>query len=363
MGMELIKEEDVVIEDNNRQRNKFDGLYVKAIGPHIERLKSLIKDSSNGEIEVKIKDFKNLMGEEFKDRDINSFYSMIKLILIESGIKVKLYHHYGANVILSFAKENEIRPSIEINRERLMKTAKKAGYERYADYKRNVPSVKKAHPLNMYDKESKQYFVTIGRKYVSIIFPNAIINWDSIANQHTVDKGGYDWTTSDGLKVKHMASTLRHKVDQPKAWGGKGFERDLFHWGIGNNNRADVFMLTAWGDSKNLDLMKAWIFEAHEIVNGKEFWDRTSFLISTHDRSIDKYSKYEVDEVTLDLIRNKILLDQEIEQGISGDVSVIQCVDEEEIINILRSDEKIRKENIESFYSTTFRTITWNIRD
>jgi IS1 family transposase len=354
MVIELVEKEDV---EDISPRSKFgsDDLYRKKIVPHIERIKSLIENSSTGEIEVKIKDLKNLMGEEFKDRNVNSFYSMLKLILIENGINVKLHHHYGANVILSFAKEEEIRSSIDIVRERMLKTAKNAGYDRYADYIRNYQMQKRRYKTNMYDKEDKHYFVTIGRKYISAIFPNAIINWDLMANVHTVEKGGYDWI-SNGLKVKHLASTLRHKVDPP-SMGKKGFERDLFQWYIANNNKADAFILTAWDNSENLDLMKAWFFNKGDIVNSKEFWNRTSFLISTSDRSMDKYCEYEVDDDKLDLIRNKILHDQEIEQGISNVNIIKNTKDEMAIIRI--NEEKIRKESIENFYSTIFRTITW----
>ena len=304
----LIKKEDVKVED------KRDRLYLRKIGPYIESLKSLIKDSSNGEVELKIKDIKNMMGNEFKDRDVTSFYTMIKTILIESGINVKLHHHYGANVILSFAKENEIRPYIEVVRERMLKVAKNAGYENYRDYLRNTQAQRRNRiksDMTMHDKDSKFYFVNIGKKYIANeLFPGAVIDEHFGANQYT-EYGGYDWTTNDGIKVKHLASTLIHRVDK-----SNNEDRELFQWGIKENNRADVFILTGWDNSENLGLMKAWIIDAKEIVNGKEFWNRGSFLISTHPRSINKYSKYEVDEECLDLIRNKILVDQEIEKEI-----------------------------------------------
>ena len=314
----LIKEEDVKVvtkEDIEVEQlfNKRDRLYLRKIGPNLEKLKSLIKDSSSGEAELKIKDIKNMMGDEFKDRDITSFYTMIKTILIESGIKVRLHHHYGANVILSFASEGEVRPYIEVVRERLLKVAKNAGYESYRDYIRNTQAQRRNRMRSnatMHDKDSKHYFVDIGRKYVSIIFPNAVINEFVLTNRYSEEKGGYDWV-SNGLKIKSITSTLKHRIDESNKE-----DRELFQWGINSNDRADVFILTGWKDAENLELMKAWIFDAHEIVNKKEFWNRSSFLISTKKRSINKYSKWEVDEDKLDLIRNKILCDQKIEQEI-----------------------------------------------
>jgi len=56
------------------------------------------------------------------------------------------------------------------------------------------------------------------------------------------------------------------------------------------------------------------------------------------------------------LIRNKIQLDQH------GGVNVIQNTDEEEIVNIRLNEEKLRKENIENFYSVVFRTVTWHTK-
>lgn len=352
--IDLIKEVDVEID----KQSKCDSIYLRRLTSHIERFKALIKDN-DGEVELKIKDIKSLMGEEFKDKNINSFYAMLKLILIENGIKVKLHHNYGANVILSFAEANEIRPSIEISRERMIKTAKNAGYERYADYIRNFQLKKGRSKITMYDPTDKHYFVVVGRKYVSTIFPNAIINEYSMSTKFSVEKGGYDWI-SNGLKVKHIASTIRHKIDPPQE-GRKKFERDLFQWLISNNDRADVFILTGWDNAESLDLMKAWIFKAHEIVNFKEFWNRSTFLISTSDRSILKYSEYEVDPIKLDLIREKILQDQLIELELVGDVVAFEN-SEEEITEIRKNVEKIRKENIENYYSTIFRTVLWNVK-
>jgi hypothetical protein len=342
----IIKKKDTIIKEDIRNVTNdnvgYAGVYRENISPFIERFKNLIKDSSSGEIELKIKDIKNMMGDEFKDRDVTSFYMMLKVILIESGIKIRLHHWYGANVILSFAPEGEVKSSIEIVRERMLKSAKNAGYDRYADYARNLPSHKKKYSLNIYNKEDKHYFVYIGRKYIAKeLFPNAIINWDVMTNRYTGDKGGYDWI-SDGLKIKHLASTIRHRADIPKVLGREGFERDIFQWGIANNNRADAFILTAWDDSTNLDLMKAWIFGAHEIVNGKEFWDRSSFLISTHKRSILKYSKFEINDDKLEHIRRKIR--------------------DEKQINVTYEDVVDYKLEIADFYSTIFRTVNWEVK-
>ena len=295
----IVKKEDTIVKEDAIVNQKFDNdIYRKKIIPHIEKFKNLIKDSGSGEIEIKIKDLKNLMGNEFKDRNVNSFYSMLKLILIEGGVKVRLHHYYGANVIMSFASEGEVVSSIEIVRRRMAKTAKNAGYENYADYLINTPY--HGSRWNITNKEDNRYFVVIGKKFIaSILFPGAIIDDHSYVNRYT-EYSGYDWMTSDGLKVKHFGSRLKHRVEE-------GFlERDYFQWGINENDVPDIFVLTGWEKKSDPELLKGWIFDKNEVVNGRKFWDRESFLISTHDRSINKYSKYEIDDDKLENIRRKI---------------------------------------------------------
>ena len=336
----LIKKEDMVtkkggvkIKEDVKVEDKRDRLYLMKIGPLKERLISLIKESSNGEVELKIKDIKNMMGDEFKDRNVTSFYSMIKLILIESGIKVQLHHHYGANLVMTFASESEIRPSIEITRERMRKTAKNAGYENYADYLINTPY--HGSRWNITNKEDNRFFVVIGKKYIANeLFPGATIDDHSYINRYT-EHSGYDWMTSDGIKVKHFGSRIRCSVDE------EGFERNYFQWGIGKNNRADIFILTGWGngDGLELELIKGWIVDKKEVVNGREFWDRVSFLISTHKRSIDKYSKFEIDNDKLEVIRKTI---RDTKQN---SITYYDFVD--------------YRIEIAEWYSTIFRTVNW----
>ncbi|MBZ5529612.1 MAG: hypothetical protein LAN71_17155 [Acidobacteriia bacterium] len=305
----LIKKEDVIKEDISYNRGC--GTYLRKLSPHIERFKALIKGSSSGEIEVKIRDLKSLMGEEFKDVVVNSFYSRVKDILLEFGIKVKLHHHYGANLILSLASEGEIRPSIDAGRERILKTAKNAGYDGTAEYFRDAPSERKRHLTDMrYDKENKFYLVYIGKKYIApILYPGAIINKHSLGSRLTVS--GYDWEASIiGLKIKHIGSHLQHGIVDD-------YERNFFQWSIGNNEIADVFLLTGWGNVEEVGegregrggkggLIKAWVFNKGDIINNREFWDRVSFLISTHKRSLKKYSEYEVSKEKLEKIRERL---------------------------------------------------------
>ena len=297
----LIPKEDMI--------SKKEVIYKEKISPFIGNFKELIK-KADGKTEIRMKDIRDMFGgEEFKNKSDMTLYSRIKDILLENGIKVQLHHHYGANLIMTLVGDkSEIVNGTEAGRLRRENTAKNAGFLNWTYYRRRLKSYIHMRGAYTEDGNGKFYSVNIGRRFiVSILFPGCIINEKSI-DRYSLD--GYDWVTSDGLKVKHVICHLKHSVDK------EGFERDSFQWGIYKNNVADIFVLTGWENGDDLELIKGWIFDKEEVVNGRKFWDRESFLISTHDRSINKYSKYEVDNDNLELIRNKILVDQKIEQEI-----------------------------------------------
>lgn len=294
MNIELIQKEEMI-----KSHGTFnDPTYREKILPNIEEFKRLIGDG-NGKTEIRMRDIRNIIGyEKYKDKSDNNLYLKMQDILREFGINVQMRHHYGCNLVLTLVGDNsEIIKESEAIRIRNDKVAKGAGYLDYADYCRNKISYRKIRNTDMrFDEDNKFHMMYVGKKYMAPeLFPGAIINNRSTGCRFNL-QGGYDWEVN-GVKVKHLACHIRHST------GGKGFERDYFQWNIGRNEEAGIFLLTGWGNVGSLDLMKAWIVDAKEIVNKREFWDRTSFLISTHDRSIGKYLKFEVDEVRLDQIR------------------------------------------------------------
>lgn len=293
----LIPKEDMLI--------KKEVIYREKTLPHIDVFKNLIK-KGDGKTEIRMKDIRDMFGrDEFKNKSDMTLYSRIKEILLENGIKVQLHHHYGANLIMTFVSdESEIINGTEAGRLRRENTAKNAGFLNWAYYRRRLESYKKSRGVYTEDGNGKFFSVNIGRRFIANeLFPGCIINEKSI-DRYSLD--GYDWVTSDGLKVKHIAVHLKHSADK------EGFERNYFQWGIGKNNVADIFVLTGWGNGDDLELIKGWIFDKEEVVNGRKFWDRESFLISIHDRSINKYSRYEIDDDKLENIRRKIIDVQQI---------------------------------------------------
>ena len=304
MNIELIPKEDV-IKDHTFVA---DPDYRKKILSHIEEFKRLI-GGGNGKTEVKMRDIRNILGyEEYKNRSDNNLYLKMRDILLEFGIKTQMYHHFGCNLLLTFVNdESEIIKESEAVRIRNKNVAKKYGFSSWGEYILDRPSYRVTRTTDMrFNEENKFHMTYIGKKYIANeLFPGAVINKRSTGCRFNL-QGGYDWEVN-GIRVKHAASHIRHTTD------GNGFERDFFQWGIGKNEEADAFLLTGWGNVGTLDLMKAWIIDAKEIVNSREFWVRTSFLISTSDKSISKYSKFEVDEIRLEKVRDKLVTVSQIE--------------------------------------------------
>ena len=293
----LIKKEDVI------KGHTFvaDPDYRKKILLHIEEFKRLIGDG-NGKTEVKMRDIRNILGyEEYKNRSDNNLYLKMRDVLLEFGVKVQLHHHYGCNIVMTFVdSDSEIIKESEAVRIRNDRVARSAGFSNWSEYIRNRPSYRITRMTDMrFNEENKFHLTYIGKKYIANeLFPGAVINKRSTGCRFNL-QGGYDWTIGN-LKVKHAACHIRHTTDK------NGFERDYFQWNIGKNEDADVFLLTGWGSVGSLDLMKAWIIDAKEVVNRREFWNRTAFLISTHDRSINKYNRFEVDEIRLEKVRESL---------------------------------------------------------
>ena len=336
----LIKKEDV------REYHTLvtDPDYRKKILSYLEKFKSLI-EQGNGKATVKMRYIRNILGyEEYKNRSDDNLYSKTRDVLLEFGIKVQMRHHYGCNLILTFVgNESEILKESEAVRIRNEKTAKKYGYSNWAEYIRDRPSYRVTRNTDMrFDEENKFHLMHVAKKYIaSELFPGAVINHRSTGCRFNL-QGGYDWEV-DGIKVKNVSSHIRHSADS------KGFEREFFQWGIGKNEEADIFLLTGWGSVGTLDLMKGWIIDAKEIVNGREFWDRTSFLISTNDRSIDKYCNFEVDEIRLEKVREKLATVSQIEVYPVEEYQKDQ--EQEDIIDI--------RILIREWYTDIFRTIIW----
>ena len=95
------------------------------------------------------------------------------------------------------------------------------------------------------------------------------------------------------IKIKQLSSSL-------KIVRRENNNRIYFQWNIRQNDVPDIFIVSGWSNVQNSQPLYVWAIGSHEIVNCREFWDRQSFIISNHSRSLKKYSKFLISKEGLD---------------------------------------------------------------
>jgi hypothetical protein len=278
-------------------RNKLSG--------YVDNFKEMIRNGG-GQAEIKLRYIRDILGEgygKWEDKTDDAIYCRLRDILLEYGINVKLHHHHGANIIMSFIDISRV-DIIELQRMRYLKSAIAAGFSTNAEYKRyGQPGYRSKLKYGTMEEatECTLYLGSyIKKEFISKLFHGAERNPVPLG---PYSKRSYDWICNSGdnhIKIKHIASTIRTRDELDVSWRDGSIKeriRKEFKWSIYGNKEADVFVLTGWKDRKSLELMKCWIFDKNEFINGRKFSDRQSFSISLNPRTgtFKKYTKYEVD--------------------------------------------------------------------
>lgn len=312
--IEFLKEEDVVEEIDNgieieiidkynvdREYSRGD-LYRKDIESNhcIEKWLQQIEDSEkekekgkgNGKIDVRVRYIRdNILREQLKNKPDKVIYSIIKDIVLEYGIDVKMRHHYGCILTMRKMNDNELKDKLKVMNKRK---------ERHAEY-----CDKWYHDPDKGDRMMIDEDIYCPR-YLGEIIEDKLLNiltesgldivsvdrWAGSTERKPVDwiyktKGRAKGGTK--LKIKQISSCIVLKND------GRGWEGEVFQWSIKYNRDVDLFVLTGWKDRESLDYpIYMWIIGKDEIVNDRKFCNRDTFMISTNRRSLYKYSKYEI---------------------------------------------------------------------
>lgn len=279
--------------------------YRKAIEPYMSWFKEQIEKNSatkkggsgdgggcgdyDGYIIVKIKDVKDMMGEEFLEKQDKTVYSMLRDLFLENGIKVTMNTHIDGDKLLVMSKANveEVMTTQETRRIRTLRTAKNKGFETTADYFRSTLYGRGVSSPHSENKECTRYFGDyIEREYVMRIFENVVPLKKELYSKHL--RRPYDYECKNGFKLKHVASCIR--IDS---------SHEIPYWGflIKRNNIPDYWVLSAWDDRESLNPKYVWIIRGDEIfvtqVSRKPFYDRESLTVYATKKSIERMSKYD----------------------------------------------------------------------
>ncbi len=203
------------------------------------------------------------------------------------------------SVILSNEQFNEYYDiTSEYNKsicENLNKWAKDKGYENYLEYYSLVKNIifdeKKNRALESIKKNqycSIYLGIYIAEQSLKKVFKNVV--WMSIRNK------GYDFVCDKGNKIDVKSSCLRFS----NGWS----------FVISKNKIADYFLLVAFDNRENIKPLHLWLIKGNELVKfvshgkyvtGNCLNDLNSLYISSKDKILEKYRKYElvnkIDEV------------------------------------------------------------------
>jgi hypothetical protein len=83
-----------------------------------------------------------------------------------------------------------------------------------------------------------------------------------------------------------------------------------WYYSISNRNgynNTDYFILSAWDDRDNLNLLHVWIFHKNDIIRGRIFWKRKGFVITNTPKKLMEFQDY---ELTDDLVMLKKLFEE-----------------------------------------------------
>lgn len=97
-------------------------------------------------------------------------------------------------------------------------------------------------------------------------------------------------------RIQHKARCIRYDTNSDE-WSG-------WHYSIsdrnGYNNNTDYFILSAWDDRDNLNILHIWIFYKNDMVRGEKFWKRKGFVITNTPKKLKEFQNYELtDELAI----------------------------------------------------------------
>ena len=312
--IKLVEKEDMIVDsvkdqycDKDEINHEYNtrSLYKEAILGYVEKWKSEIEESPTGQITVRIRYIRdNILGKGFKEKSDNNIYCRLRFVLLEYGISVVLRHHYGAYLLMSQAKEEDIMSDKERTRIMHADAVKNAGFDKSGDYYKSIPS---------YEKDTIPCDVDIScPKYIGLFIEEKLMKMFDGASKNPIatnlfGAGAWDWKCKNGVLIKYVSACLIYRIKIDKK-SGKEYEWEGWHWAIARNNVPDSFLLIGYGESReNLDVENAWFVPGKDVIRTKKFWDRESFTIRTDKKKqLIEMKKYEVGKEKLNMMREII---------------------------------------------------------
>lgn len=155
--------------------------------------------------------------------------------------------------------------------------AQNKGYKDFADYSRERNWNKGISSPMSENEDCCMYLgIHIAERILSKIFENVM--------RMPINNRGYDFICKKGYKIDVKSATLVNRPNSNRYWS--------FH--INHNDIADYFLLIGFDDRENLEPMHIWLFKKDEMMRGKPFYMRTSFLITDDPITLEIFGVWEL---------------------------------------------------------------------
>lgn len=96
--------------------------------------------------------------------------------------------------------------------------------------------------------------------------------------------------------IQHMARCLRYRQNRTPNW----------NYYVNYNDKVDYFILSAWDDKDDLNILHVWIFHKDDIIGDKKFWKRENFTITNLVTKLKEFDKYELEKKDLEQLKNLV---------------------------------------------------------
>ncbi len=151
--------------------------------------------------------------------------------------------------------------------------AKKRGYKSHSEYCSEIKYENGECVPFSKNKECPLYLgVHIAERILPLIFDNV--------ERMPYGNRGYDFICINGYKIDVKSSSLR--------------SNNLWMFGIRKNKIADYFLMIAFDNRYDLNVMNIWLVKNNKIIRGGKLNERVGFGIMNNKKSLRKLKEYEI---------------------------------------------------------------------
>lgn len=202
----------------------------------------------------------------------------------------------GNQLIQKYIREGKLQNPADINRDNNERIAKQAGFKNHNEYELNrchkdmerkrkyIREWRYENGIQLPMEESKDCAKYLGvyiaeRKIGRIIIPKML---GEIKQEMPPNYPGYDFIVVEDVKVDIKSACLRHLN------GWIGWEPHVIY-----NNVTDYFIIVAFDNRDDLNIMHIWLIHRDEIIRGDKFYRRGSIMITNKYRYILEFNRFD----------------------------------------------------------------------